>query len=77
MGMSKRGVDGTCVFCRWFKTEDSLPEVGGAGNSASGISMLMDRLEGECRRLSPSIEGFPKIKGGDWCGKLAYGDTET
>jgi hypothetical protein len=59
-GKLKRGPDGTCSVCKWWK-----PRHDGSGRP---------RGSGECRVGGPSKRGYPNTWAttdhGDWCGRF-------
>jgi hypothetical protein len=44
-----------CASCMWFVVKQ---------NQAAGLRSAL----GRCRRHSPTINGFPAVFAGDWCG---------
>ena len=52
-----------CSCCRFFNPATPAPYV--------TSEWLRGRADGECRRRSPAIKGWPEVHAIDWCGQFA------
>ena len=59
-----------CLTCRFFVPKGELTVV---GPDMKDHPMGVDKVVGRCRRHAPTMEGYPVVYAGDWCGDHKLG----